>query len=114
MAYALHQRQAGQRQKATVTYGSGCGCAGMSVNERHLTEEITFFKEGKSGLLRVLRPAYLNSAGLDDEHGVAGVTLIEDDFTFPVRDAKKFPALAHDDTVRAHKYSTLFPPLHLF
>ena len=111
MTYALKQRRAGQGNKPALTNGHSGGCAGMLVDEGHLSEEITFFEQCKHGLVRILETADLNGAGLNDEHGVAGLTLIEDDLAFTVSDTEKFPARAHLYAVRAPGYNTPLPPI---
>jgi len=77
-----------------------CSCGGgaeVSVNQGHLPEEISFLQKGKHNLFTILILADLNSPGFDDKHGIALITLAEDDFSIIVTDAEKVFALTHSN-----------------
>jgi hypothetical protein len=72
------------------------------VNQGHLSEEIAFLQKSKHNLFTIFILADLNCPGLDDIHGVALITLAEDDFSFIATDAEKVFALTH-----GNKYNIL-------
>ena len=95
LAYPFHYWSAGEGKKAAM---ADCSCgsgAEVSVNQGHLSEESAFLQKSKHNLFTIFILADLNSPGLDDIHGVALITLAEDDFSFIATDAEKIFALTH-------------------
>ncbi len=91
----VHNGCAGKwEQPAWADSCRGCRSE-VSINERHLSEEVASFEESEDGLFPVLFLADLDGARLVDILGIADVSLSEDDVPFSDADAKEIFLCAH-------------------